>query len=95
MAMKREEICAKEYRDLEDLRISISRFIETYYNERRLHSALGYQTPAEFEEIRKSRSETGREVPDRNCPLLEDICKVSRVDLLSDGFGELISTSAK
>ena len=93
--LKREEICAKEYRDLEDLRISISRFIETYYNGKRLHSALGYQPPAEFEEIGKSRSGTGRELPDRNYPVLKDLCKVSREDRLSDGFSESISTSAK
>jgi putative transposase len=47
--LKREEIQAKEYADFEDLSSNIARFIDHYYNERRLHSALGYQPPSEFE----------------------------------------------
>jgi putative transposase len=47
--LKREEITANEYRDLEDLRAHVSEFIEQYYNRQRLHSALGYLTPVEFE----------------------------------------------
>jgi len=49
--LKREEVDAKEYRDLEDLWQNISAFIECYYNRIRLHSALGYRSPAEFEEV--------------------------------------------
>jgi len=52
--LKREEVEAKEYKDLEDLRINISAFIESYYNRLRLHSALGYRPPAEFEEVTES-----------------------------------------
>jgi len=47
--LKREEIEAGEYKDLEDLRSKISRFIDGYYNRERLHSALGYSSPVEFE----------------------------------------------
>lgn len=47
--LKREEIYANKYRDLEDLRSHIEEFIDAYYNQKRLHSALGYQTPEEFE----------------------------------------------
>ena len=47
--LKREEIYANKYRDLEDLHSHIEEFINGYYNQRRLHSALGYQTPEEFE----------------------------------------------
>jgi hypothetical protein len=47
--LKREEIYANKYRDLEDLRSHIEEFIDGYYNQKRLHSALGYQTPKEFE----------------------------------------------
>lgn len=53
--LKREEVYANEYRDLEDLRANIEEFIERYYNPRRLHSALGYRPPEEFE--RESRTE--------------------------------------
>lgn len=47
--LKREEICTSAYRDFEDLRLRVGEFIEQYYNGRRLHSALGYSSPAAFE----------------------------------------------
>jgi putative transposase len=49
--LKREEIHANFYRDLEDLRAHIEQFIEQYYNRSRLHSALGYRSPQEFEQM--------------------------------------------
>lgn len=48
--LKREEIYANDYRDLEHLRTNIEAFIDQYYNRCRLHSALGYKTPEEFEQ---------------------------------------------
>jgi putative transposase len=48
--LKREEIYATEYADLDDLREHIEEFIERYYNKKRLHSALGYCSPEEFEQ---------------------------------------------
>ena len=47
--LKREEIYANTYVDLEHLHTNIETFIEQYYNRCRLHSALGYQSPDEFE----------------------------------------------
>jgi len=47
--LKREEIYAGCYRDIDDLRSHIEEFIDRYYNRQRLHSALGYKTPEEFE----------------------------------------------
>ena len=47
--LKREEIYANDYRDLEHLLGNIEAFIEQYYNRCRLHSALGYRSPEEFE----------------------------------------------
>jgi len=47
--LKQEEIQASAYRDLEHLRENLGDFIERYYNQKRLHSALGYRTPEEFE----------------------------------------------
>ena len=52
--LKREEIYANDYRDLDHLRTNIEAFIEQYYNRCRLHSALGYQPPAEFEQALES-----------------------------------------
>jgi putative transposase len=47
--LKREEIYANDYRDMEHLAAGIEQFIERYYNRCRLHSALGYRSPEEFE----------------------------------------------
>ena len=47
--LKREEINAEAYRDLENLRQNLEQFIDRYYNRVRLHSALGYQAPEQFE----------------------------------------------
>jgi putative transposase len=47
--LKYEEVYRMEYRDFYDAQASISEFLERVYNERRLHSALGYVSPAEFE----------------------------------------------
>jgi transposase InsO family protein len=56
--LKREEIHANDYRDLTHLRANIEAFIERYYNRCRLHSALGYRSPEEFEtEIQSGKSE--------------------------------------
>jgi transposase InsO family protein len=48
--LKREEIYANRYNNLEQLRTNIEEFIEEYYNRQRLHSALGYRSPEEFEQ---------------------------------------------
>jgi putative transposase len=47
--LKYEEVYRQEYRDLTEIRASIPRFLEQVYNQKRLHSALGYLPPAEFE----------------------------------------------
>ena len=55
--LKREEIYANKYLDLEELRSHIEEFIDDYYNQKRLHSALGYQTPEEYEAQTQGKSE--------------------------------------
>ena len=47
--LKQEEVYARAYADIDDARRHIGAFIETVYNATRLHSALGYKPPAEFE----------------------------------------------
>jgi putative transposase len=48
--LKYEEVYRAEYQDLTDAKRQIGRFIESIYNRKRLHSALGYLPPAEFEQ---------------------------------------------
>jgi transposase InsO family protein len=47
--LKYEEVHRTEYRDLAEARASIAEFLEKVYNQKRLHSALGYLPPDEFE----------------------------------------------
>jgi transposase InsO family protein len=47
--LKQEEVYRNEYRDFHEARASIGEFLERVYNQKRLHSALGYLPPAEFE----------------------------------------------
>ncbi len=47
--LKYEEVYRQEYRDLGEVRSSIRTFLEKVYNQKRLHSALGYRPPVEFE----------------------------------------------
>ncbi|HEY6305118.1 MAG TPA: IS3 family transposase [Candidatus Angelobacter sp.] len=77
--LKREEINASKYRDLEHLRANIEEFIENYYNQKRLHSALGYRSPEEFE----------RELENRETPKAATlICSFGKASTLASGEGD-------
>ena len=47
--LKREQIYAHQYQSIDELSAHLEQFIDHYYNRLRLHSALGYKTPEEFE----------------------------------------------
>ncbi len=47
--LKQEEVYLKEYNSFADAEQNLTTFIEKVYNEKRLHSSLGYVPPAEFE----------------------------------------------
>ena len=57
--LKEEEIHGSDYRDLEDARSRIGEFLEQVYNRQRLHSALRYLTPEEFEQASKANESDG------------------------------------
>jgi putative transposase len=54
--LKYEEVYRNEYRDLAEARASIGEFLEKVYNQKRLHSSLGYVPPAEFEARRTAQT---------------------------------------
>lgn len=49
--LKMEEVYLKDYRDFEEAQENIGEFIEEVYNQKRLHSSLGYLPPVEFEAL--------------------------------------------
>jgi putative transposase len=49
--LKYEEIHCRKYTDIEELATNMEEFINQYYNGQRLHSALGYRSPEEFEAL--------------------------------------------
>lgn len=49
--LKTEEVYLNEYDDELEARTNIGAFIETMYNNKRLHSSLGYRSPDEFEDL--------------------------------------------
>lgn len=57
--LKEEEVELSDYRDFADARQQIGRFIQDVYNQKRIHSSLGYLTPAEFEAAWQFRPEEG------------------------------------
>ena len=56
--LKENEVYLTEYADLADARRRIRRFLEDVYMRKRIHSALDYRTPEEFEAELKTRAKT-------------------------------------
>jgi putative transposase len=48
--IKEEEVDLSEYEDFSDAMRGLGRFLDDVYNRKRIHSSLGYLTPAEFED---------------------------------------------
>lgn len=58
--LKYEEVLRNDYRNLAEARASIRRFLEKIYNQKRLHSALGYLPPAKFERMHIEKAAAAR-----------------------------------
>ena len=70
--LKYEEVHRNEYRDLAEARASIHDFLEKVYNRMRLHSALGYVPPEEFEAnlaARNNAAQNNKDAAARQLPL--------------------------
>jgi transposase InsO family protein len=61
--LKQEEIYCNHYASFEELNGNLEEFIDIYYNRLRLHSALGYRTPEEFERASQAEREGGNAHP--------------------------------
>ena len=48
-SLKNELVHQESFSDIDHARLAIFDYIELFYNRKRLHSALGYQSPVEFE----------------------------------------------
>jgi len=59
--LKVEEVDGRRYRNFNEATTSIGNFIEEIYNEQRLHSALGYRSPMEYEMEVAKRISTKKE----------------------------------
>jgi len=56
--IKEEEVHLSDYRDYFDALAHLGRFLDEVYMHKRIHSALGYLTPAEFEQAWRAQQQT-------------------------------------
>lgn len=57
--LKDEEVSLNEYTDFADAQQRIGQFLDDVYNTKRVHSSLGYRTPAEYEAVMRSQQKDG------------------------------------
>ena len=60
--LKCEQVYLSEYENLSDARAQIGHFLEAVYNQKRLHSSLGYLPPAEFEQAHQTNRDKNQTI---------------------------------
>ena len=53
--LKDEEVYLSDYEDFSDAQNRSGKFLDDVYNSKRIHSSLGYRTPAEFEAMNRNK----------------------------------------
>jgi len=61
--LKYEEVYLNEYETFSDALDNIAHFIDDVYNKKRLHSAIGYRSPIDFEKEKEREMEKGVKTP--------------------------------
>ena len=61
--LKDEEVSLNDYEDFDDAFARIGQFLDDVYNTKRVHSSLGYKTPAEYEALMRVQSKNGTQTP--------------------------------
>ncbi len=51
--LKEIDLCL--YADYDDAELSLTNYLEVYYNRQRKHSSIGWHTPVEFERLRQEK----------------------------------------
>lgn len=64
--IKEEEVDLSEYRNFAEAREGIGRFLEEDYLEKRIHSALGYLTPSEYEKQWNEQQSEKRDIKEKS-----------------------------
>ena len=60
--LKCEQVYLTEYDNLTDANAQIGHFLEAVYNQKRLHSSLGYLPPAEYEQLYKKNRDKSQTI---------------------------------
>ena len=85
--IKVEEVDLSDYECYNDAVFQLSRFLNDVYMHKRIHSSLGYLTPAEFEEQCRSEREQPLDVHQKKAPKVSSFMGSAQDSFPVDGIG--------